>query len=145
MSRKFLMWSFWYIPWKWFDLPHLSQLKIALHNPLWLDRLNLLILWLCKIYHVRLYWFQTVSNKILYCPWDKNFYESHWCVYFNMWSLQLIISVTLKYSVYSFGVPLIRSMGFCKKDITPLLTHWSYVFLALTHWDDIYWHLIPIW
>ena len=25
-------------------------------------------------------------------------------------------------------------MGYCKKDVTPLLTHWSYVFLALTHW-----------
>ena len=25
------------------------------------------------------------------------------------------------------------SMGYCKKDVTPLLTHWSYVFLALTH------------
>ena len=25
------------------------------------------------------------------------------------------------------------SMGKCKKDITPLLKHWSYVFLALTH------------
>ena len=25
------------------------------------------------------------------------------------------------------------SMGLCKKDVTPLLTHWSYVFLALTH------------
>ena len=24
-------------------------------------------------------------------------------------------------------------MGYCKKDVTPLLTHWSYVFLALTH------------
>ena len=24
-------------------------------------------------------------------------------------------------------------MGECKKDITPLLTHWSYIFLALTH------------
>ena len=24
-------------------------------------------------------------------------------------------------------------MGSCKKDITPLLTHWSYVLLALTH------------
>ena len=30
-------------------------------------------------------------------------------------------------------------MGLCKKDITPLLTHWSYVFLALTHRYD---HLI---
>ena len=26
-----------------------------------------------------------------------------------------------------------NTMGYCKKDITPLLTHWSYVFLALTH------------
>ena len=25
------------------------------------------------------------------------------------------------------------SMGLCKKDKTPLLTHWSFVFLALTH------------
>ena len=24
-------------------------------------------------------------------------------------------------------------MGWCKKDITPLLTHGSYIFLALTH------------
>ena len=29
-------------------------------------------------------------------------------------------------------------MGWCKKDVTPLLTHWSYVFLALTHpWGKI--------
>ena len=27
----------------------------------------------------------------------------------------------------------ITSMGWCNKDETPLLTHWSYVFLALTH------------
>ena len=26
-------------------------------------------------------------------------------------------------------------MGWCKKDVTPLLTHWSYVFLASTHPD----------
>ena len=25
------------------------------------------------------------------------------------------------------------SMGWCKKDVTSLLTHWSYVFLTLTH------------
>ena len=25
------------------------------------------------------------------------------------------------------------SMVWCKKDVTPLLTHWSYIFLALTH------------
>ena len=27
----------------------------------------------------------------------------------------------------------IKSMGQCKKGVTPLRTHWSYVFLALTH------------
>ena len=27
-------------------------------------------------------------------------------------------------------------MGWCKKDVTPLLAHWSYVFLALTHQDE---------
>ena len=34
-------------------------------------------------------------------------------------------------------------MGVSKKDVTPLLTHWSYVFLALTHqnWNNI--HLAP--
>ena len=26
------------------------------------------------------------------------------------------------------------SIGLCNKDVTPLLMHWSYVFLALTHW-----------
>ena len=29
-----------------------------------------------------------------------------------------------------------RSMGWCKKDITPLLMHWSYIFHALIHWDE---------
>ena len=29
-------------------------------------------------------------------------------------------------------------MGYCKKDVTPLLTHWSYIFLALTHRYDLY-------
>ena len=28
----------------------------------------------------------------------------------------------------------ITLMGQCKKDVTSLLTHWSYVFRALTHW-----------
>ena len=30
------------------------------------------------------------------------------------------------------------SMGYCKKDITPLLTHWSYVFFAQTHGYTLY-------
>ena len=28
-------------------------------------------------------------------------------------------------------------MGLYKKDVTPLLMHWSYIFLARTHWFDI--------
>ena len=32
-----------------------------------------------------------------------------------------------------------KSMGECKKDVkSPLLTHWSYVFLALTHRSDLW-------
>ena len=27
----------------------------------------------------------------------------------------------------------ITTMGWCKKDVTPLLMHWSYVFVVLTH------------
>ena len=30
-------------------------------------------------------------------------------------------------------ISVVISMGLCKKDVTPLLTHWSYIFLALTH------------
>ena len=33
----------------------------------------------------------------------------------------------------------IISMGWCKKDVTPLLTHWCYVFLALTHRSGQHW------
>ena len=29
----------------------------------------------------------------------------------------------------------VKLMGYLKKNITPLLTHWSYVFLAPTHWN----------
>ena len=39
---------------------------------------------------------------------------------------------------FTFGIIL---MGWCKKDVTPLLTHWSYIFLALTHRYYNYWYL----
>ena len=32
-------------------------------------------------------------------------------------------------------------MGSYKKDVTPLLMHWSYVFLALTHRNVLFWNL----
>ena len=38
-----------------------------------------------------------------------------------------------KFIKHSDKIQSIISMGYYKKDVTPLLTHWSYVFLALTH------------
>ena len=35
---------------------------------------------------------------------------------------------------FLFEIAIINiSVGWCKKDVTPLLMHWSYIFLALTH------------
>ena len=31
---------------------------------------------------------------------------------------------------------ILRSMGLHKKDVTPLLTHWRYVIIALTYWHE---------
>ena len=36
-----------------------------------------------------------------------------------------------------------KLMGYCKKDVTPLLTHWSYVFIALNHRLDG--RMIVVW
>ena len=36
--------------------------------------------------------------------------------------------------LFTFSGLLKNLMGWCKKNLTPLLMHWSYVFLALTHW-----------
>ena len=41
-----------------------------------------------------------------------------------------------------FHLTSIKWMGYCKKDVTPLLTHWSYVFLALIHPRCIWFHNI---
>ena len=47
-----------------------------------------------------------------------------------------------------------KSMGYHKKDVTPLLTHWSYVFFALTHrngfisfvlWWSEYWPVVEFY
>ena len=39
----------------------------------------------------------------------------------------------------------IISMGKCKEDVTPLLTHWSYVFLALTHRYSVAWSICNVY
>ena len=33
--------------------------------------------------------------------------------------------------------PINHIVGQCQEDVTPLLTHWSYVYLTLTHWYGI--------
>ena len=49
------------------------------------------------------------------------------------WSLFLKVQLIISQHWFSWWHGTIISMGWCKKDVTPLLTHWSYVFLAQTH------------
>ena len=51
-------------------------------------------------------------------------------LYCCLWNWCRILIVT--WSVIQLVTHIL--MGWCKKDLTPMLTHWSYVFLALTHW-----------
>ena len=44
-----------------------------------------------------------------------------------------IFHLIMRYVYTKCPMTAMISMGWCKKDVTPLLTHWSYVFLALTH------------
>ena len=46
-------------------------------------------------------------------------------------SYSLVLVVTRETSIHFDGVVQWQ----CKKDVSPSLTHWSYVFLALTHWN----------
>ena len=64
-------------------------------------------------------------NKILYTVLQCN--SSHLHLF-----LLSICFVTIEPEAYSMNM----SMDECKKDATPLLMHWSYVFLALTHSCD---------
>ena len=45
----------------------------------------------------------------------------------------LLKSVRIVVSLWRERYSHSTSMGYCKKDVTPLLTHWSYIFLELTH------------
>ena len=60
--------------------------------------------------------------------WDKVTFYPFW----NAFGRKTWIIRTIPQSFY-----INKLMGLCKKDITPLLIHWSYVFLALTHWNMI--------
>ena len=37
-------------------------------------------------------------------------------------------------------LPYHISKDWCKEDVTPVLTHWSYIFLPLTHPSETLWH-----
>ena len=58
----------------------------------------------------------------------------------NVWQVNIGLGNDLVPSgIKQFPEPILTksydtmSMDQCKKDVTPLLTHWSYVFLTLTH------------
>ena len=69
----------------------------------------------------------------------------NWCTYalHGLNELRQIVYVVSSYRLwthdrhqYTSHIILfsrIKSMGWCKKNITQLLTHWSYIFLALSH------------
>ena len=63
---------------------------------------------------------------------NTNSYESwfpilFWNILLFYWLYRSLTNATQKQNT------MIISMGWCKKDITPLLTHCSHVFLAITH------------
>ena len=61
-----------------------------------------------------------ISKSIMYCGISPVFFkESQW-----------FEKIPTQYGM--------KMMGLCKKDVTPLLTHWSYVFLARTHRNVVY-------
>ena len=55
------------------------------------------------------------------------------------WRTNCIIHVYLWYYIYHIYIYI--SMGYCKKDVAPLQTHWSCVFLALAH---RYVYIVPL-
>ena len=57
--------------------------------------------------------------------------------YQNNWAIEKYVKAAEKLEL-KFSFRRIISLGQRKKDVTPLLTHWSYVFLALTHCYRIY-------
>ena len=63
---------------------------------------------------------------------QRNSNADLWC------QTKLAVEQTIQWPMIWDTMKII-SMGYCKKDVTPLLTHWSYVFLALTH------HVMLLW
>ena len=91
----------------------------------------------CAKWKLTFHW-KPIINIYFWVP--KGFYLFLWDICFlhvykftrwNLflyWRLFVFMHDFTKYRSSYFSI----SMGYCKKDVTPLLTHWSYIFLALT-------------
>ena len=64
-------------------------------------------------------------------------------IFTDFWHLLIVINISIFIDLWELLIYLThltllmpygtKSMASCKKDLNPLLTHWGYVFLALTH------------
>ena len=55
--------------------------------------------------------------------------------YIIEWNFKVWVALNLTLPIF-MHYDFMRSMGWCKKDVTPFLTHLSCVFLALTHRNE---------
>ena len=85
--------------------------------------LNSICCWVCN-----LSWY--VSPAGLNCTRKNLSLEHEYFTFISEYLLYMWIFLR-NFNIYTKTMMLL--MGYCKKDVTPLLTHWSYVFLALTH------------
>ena len=96
------------------------------------NRNDLIIIW---YYSYHFPFITYVIQKWVSCK--SKFVQNHTDQFLNIvhwqtiWNTVIILWSTFYGAIYTCKD---ISMGLCKKDVTPSLVHWSYVFLALTHW-----------
>ena len=100
----------------------------------------------------RIYTLELDLNQLKFWIHDTRFCEYHqkqsYLILFNFQGIFLTGEVAVwiegTHLSYSFVLVVTRETSIhfdgvvqwqCKKDVSPSLTHWSYVFLALTHWN----------
>ena len=64
--------------------------------------------------------------------WDDS-YQNRFLPIANFLNFSNTLNITYLLDVAFAAAEIDASMRFCKKDVTSLLAHWSYVFLALTY------------
>ena len=76
------------------------------------------------------------GNKPLHLSERTEVHDASWCHWATVSSYKILFNINVWGKI---------SMGYCYKDVTPLLTHWSYVSLALIHRNGlfIYNHRLP--